>query len=140
MIISHFFGVRCPVCNRSAETIYHCSHVERNQQQGRVWRRNCSAYVDPRVDISEMLYDKVLSDNVDTVTEMETTHTSDKDSRKREECHHYLQITGGTQCLPQESLGIRVQQVPQIDMPLEEELFQEEEVLQEEGWDIDVLI
>ena len=59
--------MRCPACNSSAETIYHCSHVERNQQQGRAWRRNCSAFVDPRVDISEMLYDKVLSDNVDAV-------------------------------------------------------------------------
>ena len=138
--IYKYIYLRCPACNRSAETIYHCSHVERNQQQGRAWRRNCSAYVDPRVDISEMLYDKVLSDNVDAVAEMQAAHTSDKDSRKREQWHHYFQSAGGAQCLPQESLGMRVQQVPQSDMPLEEELLQQEDLLQQEGWGIDVLV
>ena len=81
-----------------------------------------------------MLHDKVLSDNVDEVTEIQDTHTSDKDSRKREQWHHYLQSAGGAQCLPQESLGMRVQQLPHSDMPLEEEL------LQQEGWGIDVLV
>lgn len=85
-----------------------------------------------------MLYEKVLSDNVDAVAEMKAAHTTDKDSRKPEQWHHYLQ--GGAQCLPQESLGMRVQQAPESDLPLEEELLQEEEQLQEEGWDIDVFV
>jgi hypothetical protein len=59
--------LRCPACNCSAAPVYHCSHVERNQQQGRTWRHNSNLYVDARVDISEMLYDKVLTDNVDAV-------------------------------------------------------------------------
>ena len=62
-----FKPLRCPVCNRRATPVYHCSHVERNQQQGRTWRHNSNLYVDARVDISEMLYDKVLTDNVDAV-------------------------------------------------------------------------
>ncbi len=133
-----FKPLRCPACNRSAEPIYHCSHVERNQKQGRAWRRNSSAYVDPRVDISDMLYEKVLSDNFDAVAEMKAAHTTDKDSRKREQWHHYLQ--GGAQCLPQESLGMRVQQAPESDLPLEEELLQEGEPFLEQGWDIDVFV